>query len=512
MAPACYGAPPTCAPFALSVSSGLSLERQGGVTLPAGRTPPDVIWPINSHRGSVYRVDTLSRQVEAAYYTGPSHGDGCYGGQFAGEHPGGDSPSRAAVDNAGDLYVANRACGGQASVTKIAAEEDRCVDRDRSGTIDTSHAWDQPLPFDSHSSWADECILWHTPLGDTGAQARPLILATMAPPDGEPRDVLWVGLYMEMRLVELDPATGEPTGAVLETPGLTPYNAAVSPDGWVWVVAGNTGIVGRFHIADPLSTYEPTLPDSGRGFARITVDENAVPWASNEALVWMGNRERLDFARLPGFGAVDILADGLGHVWMADGWCRLQRLSTSDAYDVIAIDPGIVQSEAYRDICSLAVDTHRQLWVFAGWTDQTAVVNIDDLTVEPVLDDCGGRLCMVHPYIRGDITGFTRTFNRRDRGTWTGRFTRCAGEASAEIVLEAELPALSAFEVKARSASDESLLADEAWTDLSPDDSEPSRFSLGPSLQERIVDVRVDLVSTRLDAQPVLRKVELLEP
>ena len=49
-----------------------------------------------------------------------------------------NSPSRTGVDWNGDLFVANRAFGGQSSVTRIANDFARCVDRNKNGKIDTS--------------------------------------------------------------------------------------------------------------------------------------------------------------------------------------------------------------------------------------------------------------------------------------------------------------------------------------------------------------------------------------
>ena len=49
-----------------------------------------------------------------------------------------NNPSRTAIDFNGDLYVANRAFGGQSSVTRIANDNANCIDRNKSGRIDTS--------------------------------------------------------------------------------------------------------------------------------------------------------------------------------------------------------------------------------------------------------------------------------------------------------------------------------------------------------------------------------------
>ncbi|MSP59695.1 MAG: hypothetical protein EXR72_05015, partial [Myxococcales bacterium] len=51
---------------------------------------------------------------------------------------GNNYPSRTSVDFNGDLWVANRAFGGQSSVTKICNDLPCCKDRNKNGKIDTS--------------------------------------------------------------------------------------------------------------------------------------------------------------------------------------------------------------------------------------------------------------------------------------------------------------------------------------------------------------------------------------
>ena len=47
-------------------------------------------------------------------------------------------PSRTSVDFNGDLFISNRAFGGQSSVSKISATLPGCIDRNHNGRIDTS--------------------------------------------------------------------------------------------------------------------------------------------------------------------------------------------------------------------------------------------------------------------------------------------------------------------------------------------------------------------------------------
>ena len=79
--------------------------------------------------------------------------------------PGGQAPSRTAVDGNGDAFVSNRAFCWYPSVTKFAGSIANCVDRNNNGVIDTSHDANgdglvninDPAEFKGQN---DECILF----------------------------------------------------------------------------------------------------------------------------------------------------------------------------------------------------------------------------------------------------------------------------------------------------------------------------------------------------------------
>ena len=103
------------------------------------------IWIANSPEGTVSRVDTVSGNHVGRYATGPSNAS---------------DPSRTTVNLEGDVAVLNR----QGSVIKIASEEERCIDANNDGFIQTSTS-------DVALGWgAEECVLWETQL-HAGARA-----------------------------------------------------------------------------------------------------------------------------------------------------------------------------------------------------------------------------------------------------------------------------------------------------------------------------------------------------
>ena len=120
-------------------------------------SPFGFIWVSNSQRGTIAKIDTATGVVLGEYWSSP-----------AGR---GRNPSRTSVDAGGNVWAGNRAesTGGQGSVVQIGLEENgQCIDRDSSGTIDTStglgdiKAWSNGGGVDDNggvTTAADECII-----------------------------------------------------------------------------------------------------------------------------------------------------------------------------------------------------------------------------------------------------------------------------------------------------------------------------------------------------------------
>ncbi|MBI2896507.1 MAG: hypothetical protein HYY06_23315, partial [Deltaproteobacteria bacterium] len=247
-------------------SGGVAETAEGYLVLDGTASNLHVMWPSSSGTGQVLRVDTQTYEILGAYWTGPDHGEGGW--------LGGDSPSRTAVDDYGSVVIANRAFGAQASITKVASSDELCVDSNGNGAIDTSHGWDELLDFSAHDDWEDECILWHTTVGDMNdAVARAVAIHTVVGLDAVAVDMGWVGMYTEGRFLQFDETTGELTGVEAPTPGCQPYGGALDRDGWLWMTCLST-IVGRFDTASPEDSYESfSVPGMGSAY-RVIVDEN----------------------------------------------------------------------------------------------------------------------------------------------------------------------------------------------------------------------------------------------
>lgn len=505
----CSGPDEGCSAFAPEeISNGILVTPEGWLTLGAGMTTLHVIWPSSSGTGEIFRVDTRTFEIEAAFWTGPLHGNGDGFG-------GGDSPSRTAVDDSGNVVISNRAFGEQGSLTKIAASEDDCVDRDHNGVIATSHSWDDKLDFDDHDTWDDECIMWHTVVGRAvDGVPRAVAIHSVTDLDGLPHDYGWVGLYSESKFVQFDVETGELTGVEAQTPGFTPYGSAIDRDGWLWAT-GLSSIVGRFDTADPEDSFETiAMPANGQGY-RVIVDENNTPWFSGNDL-YRYNRDDEDWTPVGlvangGFGYVgNVASDGEGSLWVgtyADGQ-YVYRVSNDDELEFHTVDtPGTATF-------GTAVDFDGHAWAF-GYTDGTATaIDVEDESTTLVMNDCGGAGCLSFPYVRGDITGLQRRNALNPRGNWSTIVEGCDATTTwTRVVIDADTPVGSTIAVSVKTTDDVGQMPLLEWIPIGVVPTDGNELSVEAALAAAGVDhgrylaIQVILASLDRAVSPVLRGV-----
>src|SRR5690606_10390385 len=180
----------------------------------------------------------------------------------------GNCPSRTAVDQNFDAYVANRAFGNQGTVTKFANREEDCVDRNGNGVIDTSRDLngDGTISLDPADGEFvgvdDECILWTTAVGSADGWPRALAIG-LAPPDALVGDV-WVGLFEDRQACRISPIDGSPI-ACLPLPSFRPYGAAADSRGRIWFVdrsAGRRDVLGYVDATGTTFTTASEVPGS----------------------------------------------------------------------------------------------------------------------------------------------------------------------------------------------------------------------------------------------------------
>ncbi len=138
---------------------------------------PDVksfIWIANTGEGTLSKVNTVTAVEEARYITAP------YGTA--------NDPLRTSVNRHGDMVVTNRNPNltAASSVTKFAADQDDCIDRNDNSVIETSTG-----PGDVKPWLEDECMIWNTEIGPP-AGGRPTAWDGNEDPDTGQGGHVWV--------------------------------------------------------------------------------------------------------------------------------------------------------------------------------------------------------------------------------------------------------------------------------------------------------------------------------
>ena len=174
------------ADFGLGTGNGV-LVQNDQVQLSATGTTFQYAWIANSGEGTVSKVNTNTGNEVARYYTGPPNANNV--NSYL-------SPSRTAVDEFGNCWVANRTGSGVASVTQILVTGG--VDRNSNGNIETSMdaSGDGIIQTSEMLAWGvDERVARHYSVGLQGNVARGLVI--------DKGGFLWVGLYNARRAVRL---------------------------------------------------------------------------------------------------------------------------------------------------------------------------------------------------------------------------------------------------------------------------------------------------------------------
>lgn len=230
------------------------------------------LWIANTDQGSVSKIDTNTMVELARYYSDPVQS-------------GAASPSRTSVSLDGRfMVVSNRDRG---SITKIAANEGDCIDKNNDGVIQTSKDKAQLLPYAE-----EECILWTTTLTAFNHQWGPRA-TTFGIPQWNPdtcqyeNEKVWVGYMItatQAQMARINSYTGviEATVDIPNFPlyaSYSPYGAAVDPDGNIWTSA----VTHRAAIKIDAVTLAVTRWDSPDADAHygITIGADGRVWFAN---------------------------------------------------------------------------------------------------------------------------------------------------------------------------------------------------------------------------------------
>ncbi|MCC7542686.1 MAG: hypothetical protein IT379_41100 [Deltaproteobacteria bacterium] len=392
-------------------SANVEVDSDDALTLRRIDARAYAMWIANSDEGTVSKIDSRTGRELARYPSARPDEDN---GARPADEPcnfssTGNCPSRTAVDQNFDAYVANRAFGNVGTVTKFAGRVSDCVDRDGDGMIETStDANDDGVidPDDPRELVGpdDECILWTAAVGGIGSVPRALAigLATEVSPIGD----VWVGTFADETVCQLDPYTGAPRTSCVRTVGLRPYGAAADRTGRVWFVnLGWEDATNRRVLAsiDPVSfrvTFASDLPDSiPPGSYGIAIDGDDHLWVGGARA---GTLLRYDIsddvweqADIPAGGTLRGVAADETHVWAAD--------STRDSVWQVEIDTMRVVREwelpTVRGPIGAGVAFDGRIWAIGRASSSAA--RIDPVT-EEILEVPTG----LGPYSYSDFMGF----------------------------------------------------------------------------------------------------------
>jgi len=348
-----------------------------------------IIWIANSPEGTVSKIATQTGMELARYWTGPTMGD--------------DDPSRTAVNLSGDVAVTNRS----GSITKFAAEVERCVDANANGMIETSTGPGDVLPWGM-----DECMLWHNNLQDTGGDN------TLGPrptswdaggannPCETADDRVWVGWWFRDQNTatfnRFDGGTGalldevvKPNWDVTQSKSYGPYGGAADAQGNFWV----TGLGGPLVKIDG-TTLEVTqweVPGESAPYG-MTVDANGHPWSAGlngEIMHFDPGTEQ--FTVYPtGNGVLrGIMIDRNGKAWAAgNGPCALVEFDTA----TLSVVNANIPLPGCGTPVGVSIDIDGYVWV----PDQGANLAFKVHPTNYMTSTTSG---LVQPYTYSDMTG-----------------------------------------------------------------------------------------------------------
>ncbi len=432
-------------------STGVLVTDDGALTL----EPPRVdlvqpsLWIANSGEGTVSRLDPSTGR-EVGRYPSVGAGSGLPTG-------GGNMPSRTAIDQRLDAYVANRAFDAQASVSKIAGDLSRCVDRDLDGMIETSQDLDGSGTISLDPALGeflddDECLLWNVPVGGTGAIARALAIG-LAGPDGEPGDV-WVGLFNEERVVVLSRVDGSEIASV--PIGLTPYGAVAGSDGRIWLTSGpnNSGFIVA---VDPetFAVERVSLPGTGTrtygisvdGLGRVILAANGAGWRGAIAYDPRGDAWSRSSSLPDGGSGMGSLLRGIAA--SADAiWIAGPDAGQGSLFELAVADLSLRQTHALAgasDVVGVGVAFDGRIWGIAR-----------DLGLAYRLDRDSGEMTSfptgMSPYTYSDFTGFGLNGILGSTGLHRVTIEGCESAVWTSIRVDADVPADTSVQVRVRAA------------------------------------------------------------
>ena len=430
-----------------------------------------------------------------------------------------NSPSRTSVDFNGDLFISNRAFGGQSSVTKIANETANCIDRNHNGKIDTSSDTngDGWIEIDCNGDGEDddivsvkgkpcsngmkqeyygvddECVVWTSNTFVNSATGRPLGLGPGAVDTGS--SDAWAGSYDLGIFVRIDGKTGLDKDDTKV--GNNPYGLAVDATGIAWAGPLGGPTLCYFDTNKPSNTSCARQPNGfGVEGYGITLDRDQNVWIGSGVMRYTPDRSN-GFNNL-GNGFWMKVAGEYGIGIAADSRNKNDYFVFSCNGSAVLVIPAStipipgkkgqaladfqVQPNGWQTInmpCyGVGVDSDQNVWGVDSSTSTRALVDAMGVVKQPTVNGqpqgnnkcpAGDSCPNAGAYTYSDFTGFgLRTFTRPS-GTYSIVVPGCLDQngvpANTEwdtVTWDADVPPNTSLVAHARTAN-VSNLGDASW-------------------------------------------------
>jgi hypothetical protein len=506
-------------------SDGVVVDpADGALVIGVAGDPPPGIWVSNMSDGTISRLDPRSGLEIGRYFT--ARPSGANGARPAGEYCNwadtGNCPSRTAIDQNFDCYVANRAFGNQGTVTKIAADFRRCVDRNANGRIDTSADTngdgriDQSDPAE-FPGVNDECLLWTVPVGGNNGVPRALAIGVAAP--GAVVGDVWVGNFNEARTYRLRPEDGATLGSISLGAGgyaMQPYGAAADTRGRIFFysIAYNGGY--QLGYVTPASgsfdwaANQPT-PSSGYGIAYYISPDGSQEYFFTALLdpvyrvarynVLANNWISADSPARPR----GMAADTFGNVYAALDIVG-PPASYTPAHDLVRWDTNLANRQQWTapsasQFMGVGVTFDNAVWLIGSGGARAARLSADRTSWLESPSVFSG------PYTYSDFVGYGLNVFANPRGHYS--FVTDAGDGCEQRWQTAEwaatVPAGTAVEIWVRSADTQAGLDSVSW--IGPFASSPANLTLapGPVPNARFLEMDIRMSTTDRRLTPRVR-------
>lgn len=492
-------------------SDGVIVDDDGAITLGRTMTESFAVWVANMNDGTVSKLDSRTNRETARYPTTRPDAanrarpwdEACNWSNL------GNCPSRTAVDQRFDAYVANRAFGNQGTVTKYGNQEEDCVDLNSDGVINTSRDVNGDGSIDMDPAAGefigpdDECLLWTVPVSGNNGVPRALAIG-LAPPDVETGSV-WVGLYNEGRACELAPTDGR-TIVCMDIGGLRPYGAVADAMGRVWFAdrsGSRRDILGFVDPSTMVFTAGAPVPD-GTACATgslqsygVTVDGDGQLYVAmsncnpSGVLRFEPATDTWSFHTIPGNGTPRGLAADETSLWVGishntTGFSgglanHVEQYSLADmshvATHTIPTGTGPV---------GVGVSFDGSVWAVCQGTNSAA-------RLEPGAGTWIEHGVGLAPYTYSDFIGFGLNTFAQPRGWYRFTLEGCASGTNRwqGARYRAEVPPMTAVELWARTADSPAELAMQPW--VGPFTGNPTSFEAppGPLGAFRYIEVEI---------------------